>query len=591
MNLKKISNNALCADFSDSGDIISLSCETVKNLLAQKGLCVWLKRGTMTDPATGVFSNFMDSFHEAGYQIIQTEPTVIIFSREAAGLRLTKKFELIDKKLKLSVQVTNRSDRKIDSLQLEFHNLFATPPIAEREMDYSLMYPDRQSSPAKIIRAECFGQRFVEALPCTAARHRCGRQNRDFHIRLDFTGSCEAMTAMIMGRVFMRGFNSLKFAIKPGESYYSGMELVLESGSIDKFIPKPKKPRASASPARVLELFNGTAVFKRRWSHLCLQYDQVNPDILRRIIGDLLAPLHYTGIILELNRGVVTHSHPELAAEWAMPISELKSIAEFIRSHGLEVGFEFNTPGHQNETGIAELMPELLEPNPSGHKKAALCVSHPRVREIIGEIFNELTDAIEPDLINLGADEVQFEGYGKAFGNCPLCRNQEPYRLFGEYIQWLYSQVKRTECAMFGDMFIQSEQFGAACSGNGSAGEVWRALDLIPPKIAILDWHYYPAESYGSLELFRNKGFKVWPVTAFNIVAMRNFLAHAERLELDTALHTTWSVPSQEKFAVESAVWAGIYHWLGTSAPTCEEIEAMTKEFCRNFWQNSKLNS
>ena len=584
---KKISNSYLMVEYNDSGNIKSLLCNASgnKNILAQNGMCVWLKRGIMKDPATDVLSNFMESFHTASYQIKEEGKHIITFSRESAGVRFIKKIELTDKGLKITAEVENVSDCKIENLQLEFHNVFATPASEKREMDCSVMYPDKQVAQAKVIKSECFGQRFVQAFPCTSASHRLGRLDENFHLKIDSVGKCEALTAMIMGRIFMRGFNSLKFSLEPREKYSSGLELMIESGSISELMPEQKKIKSSGESSKVMDIFNGPPVFQRRWSHLCLQYDIVNLEVLKRIIGELLAPLHYTGIILELNRGVITDSHPELAAEWAIPLSEIKSIAEFIRSHGMEVGFEFNTPGHQNETGIAEVMPELLEPNPNGYKKATLCVSNPRVKEIIGEIFCELNEAIAPDLIHLGADEAQFEGCGRAFGNCPLCRNKQAYRLFGEYIQWLYSKVEGTECVMFGDMFIQSGQFGTACSGNGSAGDVWKSLDLIPPEIGILDWHYFPAEKYDSLEMFKNKGFKVWPVTAFNLAGMRNFLAHAERIKLDSALHTTWSVPSQEKFTIESVVWASIYHWLGTNAPDCNEIENMTKEFCRKFWK------
>ncbi len=585
---KIIKNSNFKIKFNNCGDIASLEYpgDEVRNILAQKGMCAWLKHGKNQDPSTGVFSAFMDSFHSADYQVKEEAPNVIIFSREALGIRLSKKFE-IGTNLKLTVEVKNISNCLIEDMQIEFHNIFATPPIANREMDYSVLYPNKKPEQAELIQAEKFGQRFVKSFPCASASHRFGRLDRDFHLKLDSEGSCEALTAMIMGRVFMRGFNSVKFSLNPGEQYSITQVLRVEPKSIRKFIPesKPNKSKSLGSSSAIMNLFKGQPVFNHRWSHICLQYDAVNPETLRKIIGELLAPLRYTGIILELNRSIITASHPELAAEWAMSISELKSIVKFIRSHGMKVGFEFNTPGHQNETGIADLMPELLEPNPNGYKKATLCLSAPRVKEVVGDIFRELVEVISPDIVHLGADEAQFDGYGNAFGNCPLCKGRQPHQLFGEYIQWLYSQVAGVKCVMFGDMFIQSKQFGAACSGNGSADDVWKSLELIPQEIDILDWHYYPAERYGSLEMFKEKGFKVWPVTAFHIEGMHKFLAHAEELGLDSAMHTTWTVPSQEKFTIESVVWAGAYHWLGCKELACDELESMTIEFCREFWR------
>ena len=316
-----------------------------------------------------------------------------------------------------------------------------------------------------------------------------------------------------------------------------------------------------------------------------MQYDYVDPDDIKKLIDNLFVPLRYTGIVFELDRGVRTHNHPELAESWAMSIETAKSLIDYARAKSLKVGIEFNSPGHQNETGIAKVYPELLEKGRD--KGSTICVSNKKARTIISDVIKELTDTLQPDMFFLGADEAQFEGRATSFGCCDLCKStgKKPYELFGEYLQWLTDLFKTTqiELAIAGDMFIQSEQFGANVSGNGSAGEVYKALSYLDKSVRIFDWHYYPADTFESLDFFINNGFDVWPTTAFSFEGIRTFLKYAENLGINGTMHTSWSVPNQEKFVIEPVIWAGFYHWYGQRADTFD-VRKIAYEFAQTFW-------
>ena len=136
---------------------------------------------------------------------------------------------------------------------------------------------------------------------------------------------------------------------------------------------------------------------------------------------------------------------------------------------------------------------------------------------------------------------------------------------------------------MFADMFLQTKQFGAVVSGNGSEGDVWKAISKVPKNTIMMDWHYYPADEYRSLDYFRALGYDTWPVTAFSFEGLRNFLVYAEKIGIKKAMHTTWSVPNQEKLFIETMVWAGCYHWLGKAADALPMGE-IAVPFCNNFW-------
>jgi hypothetical protein len=316
-----------------------------------------------------------------------------------------------------------------------------------------------------------------------------------------------------------------------------------------------------------------------------MQYDKTNPNDVKKVIAELLAPMKYNGLVLELNRGVKLKSHPEIAADFAMDIDIVKDIAEFAKSHGLQIGVEFNTPGHQSETGILDFYPELREAGTENIPGDVLCVSNPKTLNLIKDIIMELQDTIQPDILHLGADEIQFDGYkGTPFGHCSLCKGKKPHKLFAEYLDYLHSLINQNvQATIWSDIFLQSKQFGDVVGGNGSEGEVWKALSGVDKKTIILDWHYYPANEYHSLDYFQNLGYEVWPVTAFHFDALRNFLLYAEKIGIKQAMHTTWSVPNKEKLFIETMFWAGCYHWLGKKADDLP-IREITQSFCKRFW-------
>lgn len=332
-------------------------------------------------------------------------------------------------------------------------------------------------------------------------------------------------------------------------------------------------------------LFSGKAVFNERWSHLYLQYDKTKPDDLKKIIAEILAPMRYTGVVFELNRGIILNSHPEIAADFALPIDQIRDVANFAKTCGLKVGVEFNTPGHQNETGIPEVFPQLMEPKPKNIPGHVLCVSNPKTLLLLNDIISEILDVFEPDMLHLGTDEVQFSGYkGSAFGHCDLCSDKSPQEIFTEYIGWLTSLPP--ECVLtgiFSDIFLQTSQFGPNVGGNGNEGEIWKAISAVPKNTAILDWHYFPAPEFKSLDYFIGMGYDAWPVTAFSYEGMRDFLTYAEKIGVNKTMHTTWSVPNSEKLFVETMIWAACFHWLGKKANDIPAKE-LALEFARSFW-------
>ncbi|HVF10117.1 MAG TPA: family 20 glycosylhydrolase [Abditibacteriaceae bacterium] len=549
------------------------------NLLDKRGWQTWIKSGSIPDASTGVLSNFYPASRTAAYTIIEQRDDELAAAWSTARLCVEKTLRLEDESLWIDTTLINADGATAPPLQIEHYIVFAGGSKEERARHLTWIIGETYEE-AMVL--ENFSQRYVKAFPFESTR----LQVLGAEVGAELTGSANTagVACVVFGKTQARSFFSEKFTLEPGEAFTHQMRLrLLEQSEIEaKTVPAHHTRQEIAHD--IFGSFHSAPAFEQRWSHLCLQYDRVEMDDLKKLIAEMLVPLRYNGVIFETDRGVQLRSHPELAEPWSLSMDNLRELTRFCRDHGLQVGLEFNTPGHQNETNLLRAYPELAE-DPTITDRPPFCVSHPQGRQIIGEVINELIETIQPDLFHCGVDEAQFAGNGvSTFGRCERCRGQAPARLFGEYLQWLTSLPPEDVSLMiFGDMFLQDEQFGPLTGGNGSAGEVWQALEYLPRRVQIADWHYFPRETYPSLDFFQAKGYRVWPTTAFNFEATAAFAKYAQQRGVDRILHTTWAVPGQEKLPIESIVWAAFYFWMGAQADELP-VRAMALDFCRKFW-------
>ena len=579
-------------DETHGADVVSLRYARENREFAHRsGLQSWIKSGTRVDPASDVLSNFYGGVASPEFELLENDGCSARFAAALDDIVITKVVKLRENVLDVALTIENVSSEKPLRLQVENFCNLAGAKFAERGKTSIFLL--KNGIPSEISRLEKFAQRYVKPYEHDGESIVIANADWNSHLRISSSDDAERIALVIHANRLCWGLNMPKLDLPLGEKYSFSLKFeIAERNAFDVFpelaknivAGKPREPGGSAA-TELDSLFSGEPVFKERWSHLCLQYDRTDPDDLRRIIADVLAPMRYTGVVFELDRGVRLESHPELAADFALPINEVIEVAGFARDHGLKVGVEFNTPGHQNETGIPDAHPDLMEPKPANIPGHVLCVSNPATRRLVQDIWHELIEAFEPDMTHFGADEVQFEGYkGSVFGYCEHSKGMRPEDIFGEYIEWLVGlAVPGSQSAIFGDMFLKSAQFGSVVGGNGSEGDLWRAITRVPRDTVILDWHYYPAEEYKSLDYFKDLGFDAWAVTAFSYEGIRDFLGYAEKIGLDKTMHTTWSVPNPEKLFVETMVWAACHHWLGARADDAP-VRELALRFAREFW-------
>jgi hypothetical protein len=96
---------------------------------------------------------------------------------------------------------------------------------------------------------------------------------------------------------------------------------------------------------------------------------------------------------------------------------------------------------------------------------------------------------------------------------------------------------------MWGDRLIDAERYDYG-EWEASKNNTWPAIYMIPRDIIIADWHYEKRESYPSLPLFLDKGFRVLPTSWKDVEASRKLIEYARRLDHPSVLghlFTMWS--------------------------------------------------
>jgi len=157
------------------------------------------------------------------------------------------------------------------------------------------------------------------------------------------------------------------------------------------------------------------------------------------------------------------------------------------------------------------------------------CPSNPKSYELLFDVIDEVIEAVHPRIVHIGHDELY------TLRVCPTCRRRPAYRLLADDITrihgFLASRGIRT--AMWGDKLMNivapdGRRYGGvakrrrdpATGNTWLMPPTWRAADLVPKDILILDWYWSldPRSErnfhrhgfdviYGNLDPFRFRSF------------------------------------------------------------------------------------
>jgi len=333
--------------------------------------------------------------------------------------------------------------------------------------------------------------------------------------------------------------------------------------------------------------------FPERMLHLIASQQGVEGltvDDLKWLLEQVVVPCGFTHVIFEFNRALRLSSHPELAQQWSYPAEAISDLARFARSLGIEPVPQQNLYGHQHETNITAVYPELQE---VPGDLSVYCPTHPQTRKLVAEIVAELLEIYEAKLFHMGHDEIQFRGHGQRVGVCPRCRARPPHEVLAYDVSEIHAIVKvqGARSMMWGDLLIPPKY---DCGNvNGAEGEVYRAIDLIPKDVIIADWHYFPNEDYRSTEEFLARGFDVCAAVWFGKAGIVEFAKRARAAGSGGMMFTTWCRPDVAALPLESLLYAAqCFQGVGSvdRKATEEHLKAAASRLWRQWsaWKDSE---
>jgi hypothetical protein len=293
---------------------------------------------------------------------------------------------------------------------------------------------------------------------------------------------------------------------------------------------------------------------------------QDKTEQLTEAIGRL-ADLGINVIIAEINYGYEYQSHPQLQADNPSKKEQIKKLVAECRAHHIRLIPQFQCLGHQSwskyTAPLLDKYPQFDEtpgqyPGNEGIYCRSWCPLHPEVNRVVFDLMDELIDAFEPDAFHVGMDEVSLIGEDA----CPRCKGKDKAGLFAKAVNDYHKHLvekHKLEMLMWGDRLIDARKINYG-KWESSANDTAGAIDLIPKDIIICDWHYEPRQTYESISMFLEKGFRVWPAGWRKLEATKSLIAYSRSLNNSKMLghlNTTWgAVPIKETATFEPILYA-----------------------------------
>jgi hypothetical protein len=285
-----------------------------------------------------------------------------------------------------------------------------------------------------------------------------------------------------------------------------------------------------------------------------------NTDSSLDALGQNLETLSKQGInviILEVDYNFNFKSHPELR-RGTTPITKdgARRFAALCKKSSIRLIPEFQSLGHQSWKAdtfpLLTVYPKFdLTPGAFPNNEGIYCREwdplNPEVWPIVFKLMDEIIDAFQADAFHVGMDEVFLLGSEKS----PSTKGKDPAVLFANAVKELHKHLvrkRKVEMLMWGDRLIDGNKFDLGeweASKNGTAA----AIDLIPKDIIICPWHYELKESYPSIPMFLEKGFRVLPAGWKNVDATKALIGFSRKNadpKLLGYMFTTWGVKKEE---------------------------------------------
>ena len=263
-------------------------------------------------------------------------------------------------------------------------------------------------------------------------------------------------------------------------------------------------------------------------------------------------------LVLEVNYAFEFRSHPELRLS-EKPITRrgARRFVQACRKHGICVIPQFQSLGHQSWAKdtwpLLTKYPEFdSTPGAFPLNEGLYCREwdpmNPRVYEIVFALLDEIMDAFDADAVHVGMDEVFLIGHDAS----PSTKGKDPAEVYAKAVNDMYGHIVKKRgrtMLMWGDRLIDAARYDYG-EWEAAKNNTWPAIYMIPKDVVICDWHYEKRDSYPSVQMFLDKGFRVLPTSWKDVEASQALIEQTLALKAPRVLghlFTTWS--KQEKVA------------------------------------------
>jgi hypothetical protein len=265
-----------------------------------------------------------------------------------------------------------------------------------------------------------------------------------------------------------------------------------------------------------------------------------------------LADMGLNVLIIEIDYHFQFESYPKLR-DGSTQITKdgAGKFADLCRKHGIRLIPQFQCLGHQSwkesTFPLLTVYPEFdLTPDAFPKNKDIYCREwdplNPKVNEVVFKLMNEIIDAFKADALHVGMDEVFLLGSDKS----PSTKGQDHAKLFAKAVKDLHEHLvkdRKIEMLMWSDRLFDAKKYKWdkwEASDYGTAA----AVDMIPTDIILCPWHYEVHESYPSIPLFVDKGFRVLPASWKKPEAVKALIQSSAKIDSPKMLghlFTTWN--------------------------------------------------
>lgn len=305
-------------------------------------------------------------------------------------------------------------------------------------------------------------------------------------------------------------------------------------------------------------------------------------DFLKSLVKNLIVPMRYNVIILQISAAMRYDNFPEINKMWLkacenyekgiwpkpahygfvgrdiLEKSEVSDICSYMRSFGLEIIPEVQSWSHCQY--ITTAYPELAEESeetaekkeidsyaedirPETFYKHSMCPSHEKYYDVIFGIANEVIDVVKPErFVHMGHDEI----YELCI--CDKCKKLDPGALYAEEVTRLneFIKSKNLQMMIWADM-IQERSYKSVT-----------AINRLPKDVIMLDFIWYFHNELDLEDNLLGHGFKVILGNMYSSYYPR-FESRSKKEGVIGAEVSAWVPCSEKDYSFEGKMYDYVY--------------------------------